>query len=353
VVLWSSGSVKSEWVKTEASEGNRRSILVPVMIEDVLLPLAFRRIEAAKLIDWDGTSDHEEFDLLVESVTRIVGRAPEVEKQEAEKKDREKQAKREAEKKEKEDQDFTNSIGMKFALIPAGEFMMGSEEFDWVNPVHRVKISKPFYLGIYPVTQSEWKDVKGNNPSNFKGNKLPVETVSWNDVQEFIKKLNQTEAPDKYRLPSEAEWEYAACAGTKTRYSFGDDESNLGEYAWYAENSGARPPKKGVYSGYDKKDWDDNKWNGKTHPVGEKKPNTWGLYDMHGNVWEWVQDSWHENYNGAPTDGSSWESGGGSVRVGRGGSWRCNAGGCRSAYRYGFNPGACDADLGFRLVRIL
>ncbi len=220
-----------------------------------------------------------------------------------------------------------NSIGMKFALIPEGEFMMGSEEFNWAKPVHRVKINKPFYLGIYPVTQREWKEVRGSNPSYIKGDELPVEQVSWIDVQEFIKKLNEKEGTNKYRLPSEAEWEYAARAGTSTRYSFGDDELKLGEYAWYDCNSG-----------------------GETHEVGQKKPNPWGLYDMHGNVWEWVQDSLHSDYNGAPTDSSAWELGG-TDRVFRGGSWRGDARGCRSANRGNVVHGGRSQRLGFRLVR--
>jgi formylglycine-generating enzyme required for sulfatase activity len=224
-----------------------------------------------------------------------------------------------------------NSIGMKFTLIPAGEFFMGSEESGDEKPVRKVKITSAFYLGTYPVTQREWKAVMGgDNPSEFKSDDLPVETVSWNDVQEFIKKLNEKEGTDKYRLPSEAEWEYACRAGTTTRYSFGDDGSKLGDYAWYSDNSG-----------------------GETHPVGQKKPNPYGLHDMHGNVWEWVQDTWHESYDGAPTDGSAWESGDSAHRVIRGGSWRYRARYCRSAYRDHDDPLNRDFDLGFRLLQEL
>ncbi len=165
----------------------------------------------------------------------------------------------------------------------------------------------------------------GTDPSYFKGDNLPVEQVSWNDTQEFIEKLNEKEGTNKYRLPSEAEWEYAARTGTSTKYSFGDDESKLGEYEWYFNNS-----------------------EGKTHDVGTKKPNPWGLYDIHGNVWEWVQDSWHTDYNGAPTDGSVWEGGGSGSAVSRGGSWNCLA--CRSAWRYGWAQDARDFRLGFRLL---
>ena len=224
---------------------------------------------------------------------------------------------------------------MKFMHIPKGEFTMGSPDdeegrFDNEGPVHKLTIPKPFELGIYPVTQREWKAVMGSNPSGFKGDDLPVENVSWDNVQEFLIRLNDKEGTDKYRLPSEAEWEYACRAGTTTRYSFGDDESMLGEYAWYGDNSG-----------------------GKTHPVGQKKPNPWGLYDMHGNVWEWVQDKYHSEYDGAPSDGSAWESGGGSEWVGRGSDWAVNARDCRSAIRFYDYPITRDSNLGFRLLRNL
>ncbi len=195
------------------------------------------------------------------------------------------------------------------------------------GPFHCVKISNAFYIGKYEVTQKQWRDVMGKNPSLFKGDNLPVEQVSWSDVQDFIKKLNEKEGGNKYRLPSEAEWEYAARAGTTTRYSFGDDESKLADYGWYSDNSGR-----------------------KTNDVGQKKPNPWGLYDVHGNVWEWVQDNWHGDYNGAPTDGSSWESG--SVRVFRGGYWYDGASFSRSAIRYGHDSGHRDNGIGFRLLRI-
>ena len=199
--------------------------------------------------------------------------------------------------------------------------------YDDEGPVHHVTISKAFYLSKYEVTQKQWNEVMGDNPSHFKGDDLPVEKVSWDDVQEFIKKLNEKESTDKYRLPSEAEWEYAARAGTTTRYSFGDDDSKLGEYAWYRENSGV-----------------------KIHPVGKKGANPWGLYDMHGNVWEWVQDEWHNSYNSVPLNGSAWEDGSGAFRIVRGGGWYNNAGLCWSAFRNRNDPGNRFNDLGFRLL---
>ena len=230
-----------------------------------------------------------------------------------------------------------SSIGideMEFVRIPAGEFMMGSPSYekDGYNneaPIHKVTIKDPFYLGKYPVTQKQWIDVMGYNPSYFKGDNLPVESVSWNDVQEFIKKLNDREDTDKYILPSEAEWEYACRAGTTTRYSFGDEESKLNEYAWYNKNSGF-----------------------KTHPVGQKNPNHWNIYDMHGNVWELVQDKWHDNYEDTPSDGSAWKDESVSSRVLRGGGCKSDAGDCQSAAR-GRYVSLHDNSFGFRLLKKL
>lgn len=229
----------------------------------------------------------------------------------------------------------SSSSCMEFVLIPPGEFDVGSpsaemDRSDYESPTHKVTIKNPFYMGKSSVTQKQWKMIMGNNPSHFKGEDRPVEMVSWNEVQEFIKKLNAAESTDKYRLPSEAEWEYVCRAGTQTRYSFGDDESKLNEYAWYAENSGS-----------------------KTHPICRKKPNSWGLYDMHGNVWEWVQDKWHEKYNVPPSDGNAWEEGNCFDRVSRGGSWYCNVGFCRSAGRFRRAPESLFSNLGFRLLREL
>jgi formylglycine-generating enzyme required for sulfatase activity len=332
IVLWSRTSVASKWVKAEASEGDRRGILVPVLIDDVQIPqipLAFRHIQAADLRDWDGTLPHPEFDNLLKAVARILGRPQAVQPGQKPKEVRDAATEKVHSSIDEREKlaNQGNSIGMKFTLIPAGEFFMGSEEHNRAKPVHTVKITNPFFLGTYPVTQREWKAVMGDNPSRFMGDNLPVENVSWREVLEFTRKLNAKEGTDKYRLPSEAEWEYACRAGTTTRNSFGDSESKLGEYAWFKENSGD-----------------------KTHPVGQKKPNSWGLYDMHGNVWEWVQDTWHDSYEGAPTDGSAWE-GFGSYRVVRGGCWEFGAGNCSSASRTYDDPDRRNSDLGFRLVR--
>ncbi len=228
---------------------------------------------------------------------------------------------------------LTNSIGMEFVEIPEGEFDMGSpssEKYRKFNegPVHHVKIAYNFYLGKYEVTQKQWRDIMGNNPSFNKGDNLPVEQVSWNDVQVFLRKLNEIEGTDKYRLPTEAEWEYAARAGTTTMYSYGNNESELGDYAWYIGNS-----------------------KGTSHAVGQKKPNPWGLYDMHGNVWDWVQDSWHETYDGAPPDGSAWVNKDTPFKVRRGGVFRQGIDESRSAMRLNDHQDGRYSGLGFRLAR--
>ena len=239
----------------------------------------------------------------------------------------------EEKKKESEKEIIENSIGMKMKLIPAGEFMMGDGSYK-----HKVKLTKPFYIGIYQVTQKEWQAVMGNWEhesycENPRKDDQPICCVSWHDCQEFIGALNKKEGGWKYRLPTEAEWEYTCRAGSTTKYCFGDNDSQLSGYAWFDANS-----------------------NDKTHPVGIKRPNNFGLHDMHGNVWEWCQDNWHDDYNGAPTDGGAWEPGSGedgSYRVFRGGSWCYAAENCRSADRNRCGPGYRGSNLGLRLVRSL
>ena len=225
-----------------------------------------------------------------------------------------------------------NSLGMEFVLVPAGSFLMGGNKlFETAEkdemPQHRVTISKPFYLGIHEVTQAQWVAVMGENPSKFKGRQRPVEQVSWDEVQKFIGKLNAQEGHKRYRLPSEAEWEYAARAGTGGTYFFGDDEDELGLYAWYEDNAA-----------------------GKTHHVAGKKPNPWGMYDMHGNVWEWVQDWYAQDYyQGSPANDPAGPSAG-EYRVLRGGSWSNGAEFCRVADRGIISTDIRLDHLGFRLV---
>lgn len=217
--------------------------------------------------------------------------------------------------------DIIRQIEKNMVALPGGTFIMGDEDN---RRIHDVTLS-PFAIGAMPVTQEQYEFIMGNNPSEFKGENNPVESVSWEDAQAFCKKLSQKTGKE-YSLPTEAQWEYACRAGSGTYYCFGDVETKLDEYAWFNDNS-----------------------RGSTQPVGKKKPNEFGLYDMHGNVWEWCND-WHGDYPyDSVVDPAGPEKGG--ARVLRGGSWSFSAGRCRSAYRNHDNPGYRSNDVGFRLSR--
>jgi formylglycine-generating enzyme required for sulfatase activity len=252
---------------------------------------------------------------------------------------------------------FTNSLGMAFVWIEPGTFMMGSPgckpeekeleivafDIDWIvkeltrshdddeacredEVWHEVALTQGYYLQTTPVTQGQWETVMGSNPSRFKdgGSDCPVECVSWFDAREFIQKLNEKKEGE-CRLPTEAEWEYACRAGSETAYNFGADAKKLGDYAWHGKKSGI-----------------------KTHPVGQLRPNAWGLYDMHGNVWEWCRD-WYGDYPADPvTDPNGPDDG--EFRVLRGGSWASFALLCRTACRHKFPPRSRRGDNGFRLA---
>jgi formylglycine-generating enzyme required for sulfatase activity len=203
---------------------------------------------------------------------------------------------------------------------------MGSpngEGYNDEHPQHLVNVP-PFLMGRYPVTQAEYEALMATNPSRFKGADRPVERVSWNDAVRFCELLSHLSKPtgQEYRLPSEAEWEYACRAGTTTLYYFGDELKR------------------------DQANFDSEQ----TSTVGSYPPNSFGLYDMHGNVWEWCQDVWHDNYEGAPTDGRAWMEGDSEYRMLRGGSWYNLPGICRSACRFYGAPGYQDGTLGFRVV---
>jgi len=232
-----------------------------------------------------------------------------------------------------------NGVPLEMVYIPSGEFMMGSPKDkggDGEKPQHKVTIKQPFYMGKYPITQAQWQAVMGDDTSKFKGKNKPVESISWNSAITFCEKLAKITAND-YRLPSEAEWEYACRAGTTTPFYFG--ETITPDLANYDGNYTYGSGPKGVY-------------RKQTTEVGQFSPNAFGLYDMHGNVYDWVADSWHENYKNAPNDGGIWKEGANkSYRVLRGGSWCDFPGYSRAAYRNRFNPDNRNYGVGFRVVR--
>ena len=232
--------------------------------------------------------------------------------------------------------EIINTIGMAFVLVPPGRFEMGCSEGDShclpdERPRHTVDISRPFYLGRHEVTQAQWRTLIGNNPAAFAGDRRPIENVSWREAQEFVRRLNLKEGTNRYRLPTEAEWEYAARAGSVTRFPF--EPSQAAEFAWF---------------------WDDA--DGETHAVGEKRPNPWGLYDLHGNVWEWVWD-WHgKNAYAADARGDAIDPKGppeGVGRVLRGGSWSNALRYLRSSHRNLHAPDYRDGTAGFRVLYLL
>ena len=248
----------------------------------------------------------------------------------------------------------TNSIGMRFVLIPPGEFEMGSTEEEVARllkdaratkqpsnyidllpaeaPKHRVRITQPIYLGVFEVTQAEYERVMGANPSRFKGDpRRPVDQVTWEDAVEFCRSRSSSKAEQaegrSYRLPTEAECEYACRAGTTTTWYSGDDEAGLRAVAWY----------------------DGDRRRGSSHPVGQKKPNAWSLHDMHGNVREWCSDWWQREYT-TLTESDPAGPATGSFRVLRGGCWSHGARICRSAFRFRDAPVRPDYNLGFRVA---
>ena len=236
-------------------------------------------------------------------------------------------------------EDLGNGVKLEMIAIPGGTFLMGSpeneaERQDYESPKHQVTVPS-FFMGKYPLTQAQYQAILGSNPSYFKGNNRPVETVSWDDAVLFCQKLSQRTGKS-YRLPSEAEWEYACRAGTKTPFSFGDNITP--DLVNYDGNYPYKSAPKGKY-------------REQTTDVETFTPNSFGLYDMHGNVWEWCEDDWHENYINAPTDGSAWNSrSGNNTKTLRGGSWYRDARFCRAANRYGYSRDSRYDYYGFRVV---
>ena len=226
--------------------------------------------------------------------------------------------------------ELTESESITMVWIPAGSFIMGAQEDEQdqesgERPVHRVTFNNGFWMGKYELTQLQWVAVMGENPSWFPGAHRPVDYLSWDDIQWFEQRVNY-----EFRLPSESEWEYACRAGTTSRYYWGDDPdyAEIDDYAWHLDNAVRG-----------------------TREIGMRQPNAWGLYDMSGNVREWCEDWWHEDYTGAPNNGSPWVASGGQSRVYRGGCWDFGAIWCRSANRDYSQPSFRGNGVGFRLVR--
>ena len=290
--------------------------------------------------NWD--SPDEAFANVAAGIVRIakskVEAAVERQRQMEAEAEAEKQRKEEEARKKREEEEAMRNLMTDMVLVKGGVFIMGckkaflgqdryrecrASEF----PAHGVTV-KDFYIGKYLVTQAQWRAVMGSNPSSNKGcDNCPVENVSWNDVQEFLKKLN-TLTGQQFRLPSEAEWEYAARGGQQSKGYLYSGSNNLDDVGWFDKNSGA-----------------------KTHPVGQKKPNELGLFDMSGNVWEWCEDDWHSNYDGAPTDGRAWvDNDRGTDRLRRGGSWHRDPPHCRAIIRGSNALTNRYKDVGFRLA---
>ena len=347
IVMWSRLSVTSRYVKDEATYALDDNKLVPVTIEEVKLPIRFRNIHTSQLTGWDGSEVAVEFCRLVEDISALIG--PPAKRsgrnKPSQKPEQVQKPASQSEKKPVATSLVVNDIHQdgilipEMVIIPPGRFEMGDIWGDGNNsekPVHTVNIHKPFAFGRYPVTFDEY-----DTYAQATGRKLPgVETlgqgrrpminVTGKDVEAYVKWLSQ-ETGKRYRLPTEAEWEYVARSGGKEEKWAGTSaEGELGDYAWYDQNSG-----------------------GKTHLVGEKKPNGLGLYDMSGNVREWVQDCWHDNYEGAPDDGTAWETGDNMLRVLRGGSWSDLPRRVRSSYRGRTNRDGRYSTVGFRLAQDL
>ncbi len=368
VVVWSQNSVQSEWVRVEADEGMNRKILVPVLIDDVRIPLAYRRIQAARLVGWQGDLSDHEFVTLIDAIRSITG-DPLPERKPAEKREKPEPRVVEpkkpswpilstfefevvgldaqgdvVERRKRSAQYFSEDLGgvkLEMVEIQGGNFEMGSNEEESEQPVHRVTIS-PFYIGKFTITQKQWGAVADRerveselerDPSHFKGDDRPVESVSWFDAVEFCARLAK-KTGHAYRLPTEAEWEYACRAGTTTPFAFG--ETITPEFVNY---NGEHPYGKAMKG----------KNRGETVPVGSLGvANAFGLFDMHGNVWEWCGDWYGEYPSESQTDPTGQEEGG--FRVLRGGSFGLNGYLCRSAYRYDYPPDVRLYDLGFRVV---
>lgn len=305
-----------DFVRIEVESALKRNIpVIPVLLEGASMPKQSQLPESLhKLARCNGTQVgydprfHADMSRLVKALKGLLETAP-----------------HQAVDKSPKIIALGKNVNIELVNIPGGRFLMGSLErkgYDSEQPQHEVTVPE-FWMGKFPVTQAQYEAVIGKNPSQYPGADNPVEKVSWHDAVAFCEKASQ-ETGTAFRLPSEAEWEYACRAGTTTHYSFG--QSLTKEQANF--NSNVR----------------------KTTPAGQYPPNNFGLYDMHGSVWEWCQDHWHTNYEGAPKDGIAWMTGDSHYHISRGGSWAVYPGKCGSAFRIFYPPGYRHNDLGFRVV---
>jgi formylglycine-generating enzyme required for sulfatase activity len=355
VALWSARSRDSDFVLEEADYGRRQRILFPAFIEAVEFPYGFGRIQTADMVGWTGEPDHPGLVQLLAALRGHLGTLIASPQPDAVGKPTIIQtppANPFVPGHTFRDTLKIGGAGPLMVVIPSGKFIMGSppaepDRMDREGPQHEVIIKTPFALGVCAVTFADYDlfcqstQRKLPNDRGWGRETRPVIHVSWRDAQAYCAWLSQ-QTGYGYRLPSEAEWEYACRAGTQTPFSFGGnispDQVNYdGNYPYAGPYAGG---KKGLY-------------RKQTVPVRSLPPNAWGLYEMHGNVWEWVQDAWHGDYTGATTDGSVWESAdAGGPKVVRGGSWNGNARRCRCAYRFNFGPDSQNFIIGFRCARV-
>jgi len=367
LTLWSTNSVRSRFVMDEAHDAADRGIIFPARIEDVAIPYGFRQFQTPDLVGWNGDGDREEWQGMLATLrkhlnVRTGGAVT------AKPGDKPKRSTRSATPASTPDRPQVRDVpqvsnayspsghtfrdqlkgggeGPLMMVILAGRFLMGSppdepERSNDEGPQHEVQIASPFAMAVYAITFDEYDrfcdSTKRDKPGdeNWGRGNRPVINVSWHDAQAYCTWLTE-QTGRRYRLPSEAEWEYACRAGTTTPFHFGErittEQANFnGNYTYNGSATG--------------------EYREKTMPAGSFPPNAFGLYDMHGNVWEWCQDTWHNSYDGAPTDGFAWEGGEGLSRVLRGGSWGSAPWGCRAANRYYRGvPGYRGVDYGFRV----
>ncbi|MGB4226305.1 MAG: SUMF1/EgtB/PvdO family nonheme iron enzyme [Candidatus Dechloromonas phosphoritropha] len=349
VALWSKRSVDSDYVLEEAEHGRRKGILLPAFIERVDFPYGFSRIQTADLVGWAGEADHPGLAQLVDGLRQQLGEqlaTPTPGSSAPPSPPGSVPVPLFAPGPTFRDPLRIGGEGPLLVVIPAGRFLMGSppdepERSENEGPQHEVRIAQPFAMGVHALTFADYdryaeaSGVQKPDDEGWGRGSRPVINVSWQDAQAYCWWLGG-QTGSAYSLPSEAEWEYSCRAGTTSPFHFGSrmtsDQANFdGNHTYNGSALGT--------------------YREKTLPVGSFPPNAFGLYDMQGNVWEWCQDSWHQDYQGAPEDGSPWEAGDPSSRVLRGGSWSVSPRGCRAAYRYGFRPGGPDDSIGFRVCR--